>query len=335
MKRNTPFSPRRAMWKLICLVLGLVLCAMLLATAGFRFFLGQLRYAPGPEPSVPGTLPPAQQLGAFLDPRDVNWQQLGADLSKKEPSVLNILLIGQDRREEEKTARADSMILCTFHLKSGNVTMTSFLRDLYLPIPGHGSDRINAAYAYGGRDLLKKTITENFQVSIDGIVEADFSQFSQVIDALGGVEIQLRADEAALVGKETGTALDEGLQKLSGDQALAYSRIRSLDIDGDFSRTQRQRKVMTALLDAYRSASLPTLVSGIRQILPLIATDLSESRLLLLALEVFPMLSKLSLTSQSIPAPGRCEDRVIDGMAVLVADMEAARQALQRTMETP
>lgn len=329
MKQKEPFSPERALWKLICLVLGLLLVGMLTVTAGFQYLLGQIRFTPAAV--SPAQSAPTDILEHFLDPADVNWQQLSSDLTKQDRNTLNILLIGQDRRETDTFARADSMILCTFHKFTGDLTMTSFLRDLYLPIPGHGSDRINAAYAYGGASLLEKTLTENFDIRIDGTIEVDFSQFSDVIDVLGGVEVQLRQDEAEVINQETGSSLTEGTHLLTGPQALAYSRIRTLDSDGDFSRTDRQRKVMSAVVDAYRDAGLTVLMKALKEVLPMISTDMTESRLLMLALEIFPMLPRLQLNSQSIPAPGSYTNETIRGMAVLVADMEAARQLLRET----
>jgi len=334
MKQKEPFSPNRALWNLICLFLGLILTAMLVVTAGFQYLLEQIRYTPDAgSPSLSGPAAPAESLKNFLDPGDVNWQQLRSDLTKPDHKTINILLIGQDRREEDTFSRADSMILCTFDRASDRLTMTSFLRDLYLPIPGHGSDRINAAYAYGGSSLLTQTLTKNFDIRIDGTIEVDFSQFSDVIDVLGGVEIQLRQDEADFINRETGSSLTEGTHLLNGSQTLVYSRIRSLDSDGDFSRTDRQRKVMRAVVDAYRDAGLPVLVKLLKEVLPMISTDMNESRLLMLVLEVFPMLPGLQLNSQSIPAPGSYTDKTVNGMAVLVADMEAARELLQSTVK--
>lgn len=334
MKDKQPFSPRRALWKLICLFLGLLLAAMLILSLGFRYFLNQVQFTSAPL-SQSSLLPPSMPLKdaalEFLNPSDVNWTQLTTDLTKKDRKTVNILLIGQDRRETDTVSRADSILLCSFHTDSGNLTMTSFLRDLYLPIPGRGSDRINAAYAYGGSSLLKQTLQENFDIPIDGCIEVDFSRFAQVIDTLGGVELQLRQDEARVINQATGSNLTEGLQLLNGEQTLAYSRIRNLDSDGDFSRTDRQRKVVSAIVGAYRDAGLPALLSLLRQILPMLSTDMTESRLLLLALEVFPMLPELELTSQSVPAPGTYRDETVNGMAVLKADMEAARKLLQET----
>jgi LCP family protein required for cell wall assembly len=210
--------------------------------------------------------------------------------------------------------------------------MTSFLRDLYVPIPGHGSNRINAAYNYGGATLLKKTIDQNFNIAIDGCVEVDFSHFSDIIDSMGGVEIELRQDEAQVINRQTGSSLTEGIQLLDGFQALTYSRIRSLDLDGDFSRTNRQRKVINALADSLRDSSIKELTPVISKILPMITTDLNRGQLLLYAVEILPNLSRMDILSQSIPAEGTFTDQTIDGMAVLEADMEAQRRHLRETL---
>jgi LCP family protein required for cell wall assembly len=330
MKQNRPFSAQRFLWKSISLALAVVLAGMLAMTGIVHHFLSHL--GSGSSAPFSGGFS-GSELQSYLNPRDVNWTQLSTDVRSSRDNVLNILLIGKDRRENESLSRADSILLCSFRKDTKELTMTSFLRDLYVPIPGRESDRINAAYAYGGSQLLKKTLTENFEIPITGVIEVDFSQFSELIDTLGGVEIQLRKDEADLVNKETGSSLSEGFQRLTGQQALSYSRIRKLDADGDFSRTDRQRKVMTALVDSYRDAGLTTLVKLLKQILPMISTDMTDSRLLMLAMEVFPLLPDLSMTSQSIPAPGTYSDKTIDGMAVLVPDMDAVRSLLQETAQ--
>ena len=265
----------------------------------------------------------------FLNPGDVEWTRLAADLSKADRTTVNILLVGQDRREGEGRTRADSILLCSFNKDSHKLTMTSFLRDLYVPIPGHGSDRINSAYALGGVPLLTQTLEENFGIAIHGAVEADFAQFATVIDSLGGVRIALRQDEADLINQETGRSLTEGSQLLTGQEALAYSRIRSLDLDGDFSRTDRQRKVMSAVVGAYKGAGLSTILSTLKDILPMVSTDMNEARLLMLAVELFPLLRDLQITGEHIPAAGTYSDTIVNGMAVLSADMDAARSLLR------
>lgn len=321
MKRKDSLA-RKGM-KLLCTLLGIVLVGLLGTTLVFRHYLEQINYTQTPKEEDNNILAVFSAIPLGSSPDRIGGS--GSDL-------LNILLIGQDAREGESQARSDSMILCTYNKKTKEMVMTSFLRDLYVAIPGHGSNRINAAYSFGGTSLLKKTITENFQVSIDGSVEVDFTHFSEIIDQLGGVEIELRQDEAQVINQQTGSALTEGTQWLDGFQALTYSRIRSLDLDGDFSRTNRQRKVIQALVDSLRGASIPELTPVIGNILPMLTTDLNRGQLFLYALEILPNLSEISIRSQRIPADGTFTDQTIDGMSVLVADLEAQRQHLRSTL---
>ncbi|MCI7640015.1 MAG: LCP family protein [Clostridiales bacterium] len=326
MKRKQHDTFARWAMKLLCSLLALVLVLLLGATALFQQVLGKIHY----------TQPVADfgtRLSGFVS--NLASEGFGTEsglIGGTGSGIVNILLIGQDRREGEETARSDSMILCTYHRKTGNVTMTSFLRDLYVPIPGHHDNRINAAYSEGGAALLDQTLRENFDLHIDGNIEVDFSQFSQIIDLLGGVELELREDEAAEINKETGSTLSAGVQLLNGEQALTYARIRKLDADGDFSRTSRQRKLMNALLGSYRNIKWKDLLPLIDELLPLISTDMNYGRLVLLAMEILPKLSDAQITNQRIPADGTFTDERIDGMAVLSADLEANRQLLRETL---
>lgn len=326
MKRKQRDSLARSAMKLLCSLLGLVLAVMLAVSVGFQYLLSQIHY-------VHDGLPPESEvLPAFSQLLPYRLSDDSSALSTQEDAV-NILLIGKDSREGEAGARSDSMILCTIHRKENRITMTSFLRDLYVSIPGYHDNRINAAYAMGGMALLKQTIRENFDLDVDGCIEVDFQNFAQIIDLLGGVTLTLRQDEADFINHETEGTLSEGSQTLNGPQALTYARIRSLDLDGDFSRTDRQRKVMAALMESYRKARLSALLPLIREILPMLSTDLSAGQILMLALETAPKLSDATLVSQCIPAPGTYRDQTIDGMSVLVADMDAARQLLSETVK--
>lgn len=314
----------RIAMKLLCTLLGIVLAVLLGGTLLFQHYLNQIQYTEPQAPSDNSILSvfSAIPLGNTAEDR------IGGPGS----NLLNILLIGQDAREGDEQARSDSMILCSYNKKTNTLTMTSFLRDLYVEIPGHGSNRINAAYSFGGTKLLKKTLEHNFGLYIDGSIEVNFSHFSEIIDHLGGVEIQLRQDEANSVNKQTGSSLSEGRQKLNGSQALAYSRIRNLDIDGDFSRTDRQRKVINALVDAFRDIRITELTPMLNDLLPMITTDLNPGQILFCGLEIVPNLSAMETSSQRIPADGTFTDKTIDGMAVLAADMAAQRQHLKSTL---
>ena len=328
MKRKIEFSPARWAMKLLCTLLGLVFAVMLCGTLAFQHLLGKLNYVEPVQPEGDGI------VSAFSA---INLGNFGADTQDNKvqsaSGVLNILLVGQDRREGESQARSDSMILCTFNKHTKQLTMTSFLRDLYVSIPGYHDNRINAAYSEGGISLLRETLEQNFGVEIDGTVEVDFTQFSGIVDLLGGVEIELRQDEANVINQETGGALEAGVRTLNGMEALAYSRIRKLDAAGDFSRTNRQRKVMSALFTSLKDIKITAVIPLLNELLPMITTDMNSGQLLLCALEVFPMLSGTQIVSQHIPANGTYTDQTIDGMAVLVADMDAARQLLENTMQ--
>lgn len=324
MKRNKRDTLSRKAMKLLCTLLGLILVVMLGATAALHRALDQVQYT---EPAYP-VRDSALSVFSAVNLSSPDPQEIGGAGS----GLINILLIGQDRREGEDTSRSDSMILCTFNKKTRQLTMTSFLRDLYVEIPGHHSNRINAAYALGGMQLLNQTLKHNFGLHVDGTVEVDFAQFAGIVDLLGGVEITLRQDEANVINEETGSTLTEGTHILNGEQALAYSRIRKLDIDGDFSRTNRQRKVISALLDAYKDTRIPELLPALAQILPMITTDMNQGQILMCALEILPHLPRAEIRSQRVPADGTFRDTTIDGMSVLAADMDAARRALRESL---
>ncbi len=332
---------QRFLLKLLCTVLGLILAAMLAVTGYFQYLMNQINYV---KPEDHYTLS-QEELDQLLsgetqstDFNDSATQPPAVDFGSPDTliggsrDIVNILLIGQDRRPGETRARSDSMILCTINKETKTMVLTSILRDLYVQIPGYQDNRVNVAYAAGGMKLLNQTLEQNFGLQIDGNVEVDFSQFQTIVDLLGGVSIDLRQDEAKLINKNTGSKLTEGRNLLNGEQALNYARIRSLDGDGDFSRTNRQRKVINAILDTYKNAGLGTILSMLDDILPMITTDMSNLEILAYAMELGPMLPEMTVLSQRIPADGTYSGQMIRGMAVLVADMDAARRLLQETL---
>lgn len=254
------------------------------------------------------------------------------NLIGEEKHIMNILLIGQDRREGEDRARSDAMILLTVNKKTKSVVLTSFLRDLYVEIPGYGSNRINASYAFGGMELLNRTLEQNFGIHVDGNVEVDFGQFSKIVDLVGGVEITLRGDEAKHINENIGSHLTEGTCRLNGKEALEYARIRKLDADGDFSRTQRQRTVINAIVEQLKREGVLKMLRIVDDILPMVTTDMTNTEILGYATSLLPMLSGTQIENQRIPADGDYSYAMIDGMSVLNPDLEACRRLLRETL---
>lgn len=244
-----------------------------------------------------------------------------------EKDVVNILLVGRDADAGNGT-RSDTMLLCSFNKRDDTITLTSFLRDLYVKIPGHHKDRINAAYAFGGIELLDETLLENFGVEVDGNVEVDFSDFREIVDLMGGVTMELTAAEARVINDHVrDKEVTEGTHLLDGRQALAYVRNRK-DADGDFSRTNRQRKLLRAMAQAYKSKKLTQMLGLMEDILPMISTDISAMELTNYAWTLFPMLNSAQIKTQSIPVEDGFRYANVDGKAVLLPDMEKNIQAL-------
>ena len=266
-------------------------------------------------------------------------EQPAFNLQNTDIDVINILLIGQDRRPGQKTAaRSDAMILCTVNPKQKTLTLTSFMRDMYVPIPGKKSNRINAAYAMGGTKLLNRCIEENFGITIDGNVAVDFSAFTHVIDAVGGVEVEMTEKEAEYLNTVTykdqaswGTGFSDGINHLDGNQALAYARIRKIS-GNDFGRTNRQRKVLTALLQKMKGQSLPQLHKLITRVAGEVSTDLTNGEIWEYAMKFLPNLNSYRIESIQIPAGGAYSSTTVRGMQVLVPDMEKNRKILQDIM---
>ena len=199
--------------------------------------------------------------------------------------VKNILLLGVDARpnQESETSRADSMMLISIDMKHKCVKMTSFLRDTWVYVPAHkGEQRLNAASSYGGYSGVVDTIEYNFGVDIDGYVVADFEMFKVLVDSIGGVEIDVTEKEAKEVTnhkKRYGNVkLEAGKHKLTGEQALAYCRIRK--IDTDFMRTKRQRTVIQSILSEVKGGNPFKLIKMAMNSAPYIETNLTKGQLI-------------------------------------------------------
>ncbi len=219
-------------------------------------------------------------------------------------AVMNILLLGVDDYQENDVGRSDSQMLLTIDTRHQKLKLTSFMRDMYVQIPGWAPNRINAAYSLGGAPLTVQTLESNFGVDIDRFVIIDYDNFEDIIDTLGGVEIELTQAEAKLVNQhsgEKGKTLSAGTHNLTGKQARYYSRIRA--IGDDQGRTERQRKVVMSLVNKMKTSDIFTINNALAKILGMITTNMSKNEVLALAANVMSYL-EYPMEQNRVPVDG-------------------------------
>lgn len=260
-----------------------------------------------------------------------------ADL-KSLPEIQNILLIGTDARagEDPQKTRSDTMLIITVDRKHEQIKITSILRDMYVDIPGYRKDKINAAHSHGGTQLLIHTLESDFKIKIDGYVMVTFEIFTELIDSLGGVDVEITKKEAKYINSHDHMAqedlaafpkkLEAGMQHFNGQQALWYSRIRYLD--SDFQRTARQRKVLSALFNRAKSQDISKLIGIAKKILPMLHTSYDAGELLSLS-TLAPKLLTYEIVEQQIPAQGAYKSETHRGQDCLVPDMQKNKEILQ------
>ncbi len=285
--------------------------------------------------------------GMFVIVRALNkMERVETVVSKRNDNfkgdVYNILLIGQDAREGEGMQRADTIILCTINKKTHSVTLTSIMRDMYVDIPGYGGNRVNAAFAFGGIDLLDQTIEQNLGIKIDGNALVDFGGFMEAMTAVGNLDIELTAEEAAYLNEhpELGTTdevavetwnLHEGVNNMTPGQVLGYSRIRHVG-NSDWDRTNRQRFVINAVIDKIKHGHLIKGFKVLDGVCPHILTDMTTKNMLKAGF-AYIRCSGGGMNSFYLPAEGTYQATYVDGMAVLLPDIEANKQVLQQYMQ--
>lgn len=322
MKKKT----KKKSLKIVIIIVIILAVLVTAAVVGVSFYLGKINRnteveSVNPEDETYETDEDAQ--GTTLDPEDVAWA--GDESALKDKDIINILLIGQDARPGETRARSDSMILVTINKNDNSIKMTSFMRDLYVQIPGYSDNRINASYAFGGMDLLDKTIAKNFLVSIDGNIEVNFTEFVKIIDKIGGIDVTINQDEANYL-KLSGA----GTVHMNGTTALAYSRIRYVG-HGDYERTSRQRTVLLAAYNKTKTLGITKILGLVNELLPSVTTDLSNTQLIGLATTIL-QINDQEIDSYRIPIDGAYNSSVIRGMQVLVPDLEKNRAELRKNL---
>lgn len=332
---NPPRSPKREKkprkWpKRVGMVL-LVLVAVLAGVVAY------LRFAP-------------LNLGLSGNYSKYNISKNAAAMGKSE-RIVNVAIFGVDGREDVEGDRSDSIMIASADFEHNKLKVTSLMRDTYTyDEETQTFDKLNAAYSVGGADLALKVINENFDTPITDYVTIDFTALVEVVNAVGGVEINVTDEEElywinqylADVNDKVHTSDPEltstGTQTLTGSQALAYSRIRYTG-NGDYDRTQRQRNVLEQVVSKASSLGPFKLISLVQKVLPYIDTSLSTTEIAKYLVNVMLMPDK-TIEQYRLPADGMVTDGYIDGVSyvfpdTLVDNIEAWYQFVYEKSYTP
>ncbi len=334
----------RVLLTVVCVVLSLILLALIAAAFALAYLDKIWSLTVHPDEVSQNTLSSSQiqELEENTEPEDevgteptmleenVTWATEPAEtIGGKEAShIINILLVGMDAQTVAR-GHSDAMILCTVNTEKKTLIMTSFQRDTYVQIPGYKDNKINNSFLVGGAELLNECLLLNFGVHVDGNVSVNFADFIKLIDKMGGVRINLTSAEVGYLHK-CGYEAYPGMNRLDGERALCYARIRKLD--SDFGRTNRQRTLIISLLNKVKEMSYKEQYSLLLELLPLITTDIETPDILQYAMTILPILKDLTVTTQYIPAEGTYTRTRIRGKSVLLPDLEKNRQILIDTL---
>ena len=310
-RRNSPSrekKPRRSGRKKGKKIVAIVLAIVLVLTAVFGYFgyalLDKINYVP------------SEHTNLYMD---------GGKLMSNR-RVKNILFIGCDD-DSGGSQRSDSIMLVSIDKVHRKIKLTSFMRDTWVYIPDHDYAKLNAAYAYGGAGLLMDTIEYNFGIKVDNYALVDFEIFSSIIDELGGVEVEVTKKEADFINENTRQTVSAGVTKLNGDEALVYCRIRYLD--SDFMRTQRQRKVMSAIVDKVKHSGPIKDYQLAEVILPQVKTDITKGEMIGIGLGALGYLT-YDIEQLRIPVDDSYTSQYFGSQQALSIDFDKNKSELQQ-----
>lgn len=267
--------------------------------------------------------------------RDDVTERLNVD---KISDIINMAILGVDESSED-TGRSDAIMIGTLDPIHKKLKITSIMRDTYVSIPGHGHDKINHAYSYGGPELTIKTLNQNFGLNITDYVKVNFKELVQVVDALNGVDIELSQEELNSLTEHLKSAYNligsdpkavklnsDGTYHLDGYQALGYCRIRNTS-HSDFDRTSRHRKVLNEMFNKVSAAGPKELVSMSKKLLPYVETSLSNKQILTLAANVLSI-DTTTIEQERFPKDEYCNDAKINDIYYLWYDADYTEEQI-------
>jgi LCP family protein required for cell wall assembly len=254
---------------------------------------------------------------------------------EKKVEVTNIALFGLDQDNLDDKGRSDVIIILSIDKSHNKIKLSSIMRDSYVNIADRGLDKINHAYAFGGPQLAIRTINENYNLNITDYAVVSFLNLGKIIDSLGGVPIDVKENEISTLNSYfndksstvKGTYITKaGTHNLNGSQAVVYSRIRYIG-NGDYERTDRQRRVLTALGDKIISLGVTKYPEIVSQLLPYVNTSMNKLDIVKTGLDVLGT-GINTIEQQRFPVDGYCEGKMINGIYYLTFDKAATTEQL-------
>lgn len=260
-------------------------------------------------------------------------------------SVYNVVLAGVDRDDKSWNGNADSIMLVSLNNDKKRASVISLMRDTYVEIPGHDYNKLNSSYAYGGGPLLCDTIEENYRVPVERYAAVDFENLVEIVDALGGVELEWTANEIEVANgyikdmcervfdityEDHAIMEGPGLILSDGVQAVAYARNRFVG-NSDYTRTQRQRYVIQQMIEKIKTLSSTQLLSFVQKVLPLVTHNLPEDEIWSLVWDA-PAILKYDIVMDRVPYDGMYDEIDVDGQGMLVPHWDKTIMQMHQTI---
>jgi polyisoprenyl-teichoic acid--peptidoglycan teichoic acid transferase len=282
--------------------------------------------------------PPVSTQWASSEREDFKDKRFIDSETNFDNQIINIALFGVDRRKPTDRGRADAIMILTVDFKDKKLKLSSLMRDMYVDIENHGKTKLNHAYAYGGAPLAIKTINQTFGTDIRDYVTVDFFTLEKIIDAIGGVEIDVKENEYPLINQymnevariehEKPVYLKKaGLQTLNGKQAVAYARIRHVG-NGDFERTERQRKVLYQMIEKLQNMDKVELTKLAMKVLPYVETSLSFNTIMDMGMQYLKS-GITTIEQERFPKDGYWRPYMKNGVWYMKFDEEQTKLQLQ------
>ncbi len=346
LRKVKKFISNMSMGARLGVICGLVLVALLGAAGSWVH--GMYSRAYDGDTSIADKPDNIQQIDTILDDLpseggDSSSSSAKTDIYREEQQqaeVYNVILAGMDARGKQTKSRSDTIILMSYNTGDHSIKLVSFMRDSWVQLPERGWQRINAATAYGGIGLLVNTLNYNFGLDVQNYVVIRFDEFKEVIDIIGGVDMELTQKEINYINnklhKEDGDYKNDitdapGVIHLNGKQALWHCRNRTVG-EGDFSRTSRQRDVLNQLIHQGLNMSVADIPALIDELSNHVSMNLQFDLIAKLATDAILHKDEITVEMYNVPFDGMYKYANKNGASVLELDIPATTEKLREAL---